>query len=89
MCATRGCKNTSYNSCESFHRFPKTPERLRKWLGLCKCKTIKSHSKVCSAHFKSPDFITTHRDRRIACGITPSRNLPNSGSLIYKKWLKY
>lgn len=53
QCCVFGCRNVGN------HSFPKETKTRKLWEAATRCKDFqaKEHSKICSAHFKSEDFI--------------------------------
>ena len=61
-CAVPECKNRSIDKLLSFHRFPNEDARRAEWVrairrDVGKNFQITSNTRVCSAHFKSDDYI--------------------------------
>ncbi|GJQ71064.1 hypothetical protein Trydic_g973 [Trypoxylus dichotomus] len=70
MCAAATCSNTYRNSTASFFRFPKDPERAKKWVLACgrtellnRIETLHYTTRVCGEHFESRMFLNNVGNR--------------------------
>ena len=74
-CSVPLCSVSSrYNSCVSFHSFPVEEEIRKRWLVNIRRShfQITKHTKVCSIHFKSDDFVEGTIRRRLKKGAIPT-----------------
>ncbi|KAJ8264015.1 hypothetical protein GJAV_G00144120 [Gymnothorax javanicus] len=74
-CAHATCRNVNTNKALSFHRFPKSKERLDRWTYLMRRHEgwkPKRWDLVCSAHFLETDFDRTGQTTRLREGVEPS-----------------
>uniref|UniRef100_A0A8C7CID3 THAP domain-containing protein 1 n=1 Tax=Oncorhynchus kisutch TaxID=8019 RepID=A0A8C7CID3_ONCKI len=57
-CIAPGCRNwLQRNPSVSYHRLPKDPQLLKKWLHVPKRKDVSARaSRICSQHFPEEDF---------------------------------
>ena len=94
-CCVPGCKKKVYegNGVKiSFHKFPEDKSLFRKWIvairrDIGKEFRVTDHTRVCSRHFRSSDYLTSLAGRKRALKPTavPSVFFWKQGSPIKRK----
>ena len=88
-CAAFGCKSGSKSntddSCVTFYAFPSDPQLREKWIKANPRKdfVVTKHSRLCSLHFHSSDFVDvrtdTNKSRAQQKSGTPLRRILKNG----------